>query len=190
MKKFFLIVPVLMICMGIHAADSSKGDEERLAYFGEPMEYTEVEVINRAPMPITIRWMEYDPKSGNEDIEHVIEPNNSKVLQLGKRGKFYTPKGRSSTYIPYVSYSPLLNDPEYTEKFQMELYQPGPIVFTANTLADILSKIYRLNVEYTHVDTRGNTQRKLRHIGTSHPSSWQKTVMQLGKEQEVDDEIL
>lgn len=179
MKKFSVIGAFLFLVSS--SAFGAAGSDKRLDVKGNPLEFTEIEIINNAPIPIKISWYEVEmPKWQNIRIEKEIGAHTSKTLQLGEIGAFIIRPYGSGTFIPDVTYNPIQNDPTYTETFKLELDRPGPIIISAESLADILKNIMVIRV--TEPDKSGNARMSQRKamIETDY---WRKILGSMNKVQ-------
>lgn len=107
MKRSLLVM--LLVTPYLYGGDTNTATEkqQRLDINGEPLQYTEVEVINKAPFPITISWRE------------LSNANKQKLDMLNKEQRSIEEKLNAISYLPFIEQQKAKQGTEWKEGIQI-----------------------------------------------------------------------
>ncbi len=134
--------------------------------------YDTVKLINRAPIPFELTWVEISPEGQQIKISYRIDPGQEITVKLGVVG------GYSTRNPAKVIYKPIPNDNEFNYEFIIDLPSSKEFAFTAVKLADILNNIWIPGV--FKLDEKENF-RSFQYMNMQHPTQWEKVMLNAGK---------
>ncbi len=143
---------------------------------GRNLENTEVTLINKSPIPITIQWEEI-VRSRREKINHTLEPGERKIVEVGAKGNVHVPSAK-------VIYKPIKTDDEFTQEFNFDLPKSGSYAFNAVTLGQLLNTIW-VPVIFK-ADEEGDFK-SAQHLNLQHPSQWEAVLKRIGTIKKIEE---